>query len=63
MRTTIELPKDLLEQAVKLSQVRTKTAAIELGLRELIRQNKIEALRKLRGRLNLNVDVHKSRKR
>lgn len=63
MRTTVVLPSDLLAQAVSLSGARTKTAAIELGLRELIRQNKIEALRKLRGRLNLEVNFQKSRKR
>jgi Arc/MetJ family transcription regulator len=60
MRTTVDLSTDLLEQALKLSGVQTKKAAIELGLRELIRQNKIEGMRKLRGRLHLNAALERS---
>jgi hypothetical protein len=63
MRTTVDLSRDLLETAMKFTHARTKTAMIEMGLRELIRQSKIEGLRKLRGKLDLDVDLEKSRKR
>ena len=63
MRTTLDLNRDLLVEAMKASHVRTKTAVVELGLQELIRQSKIEGLRKLRGRLNFNINLDRSRKR
>lgn len=63
MRTTIELPGELVAEAMRVSHVKTKTTAIVLGLQELINKYRLEALRSLRGKVDLNLDVRKSRRR
>ena len=63
MRTTVDIPEDLLQDALKASQARTKTMVIILGLKELITRYKLEQLRALRGHMTLITDVRKARKR
>ena len=63
MRTTLDLPEELLHQAMRVSQAKTKTMVVVSGLQELTHRNRLERLRALRGRLELAVDVRKSRKR
>ena len=63
MRTTVELPDQLMKDALHVSQAKTKTMAIVLGLQELINRHKLEQLRALRGRVTLTTDVRKARKR
>jgi len=63
MRTTLELPSDLLQEAMKVSHVKTKTMAIVLGLQELIHKYKLDQLRGLRGKMDLAIDLKKSRRR
>ena len=57
MRTTLDLPEDLLKEAMQLSNVRTKTGTIILSLQELINKRKIERLRELKGKLDLDIDL------
>ena len=57
MRTTLDLPEDLLKEAMQLSNVRTKTGTVILSLQELINKRKIERLRELKGKLDLDVDL------
>ena len=63
MRTTIELPGELLAEAMRVSHVKTKTTAITLALQELINKFRLDELRALRGRVDLSLDVRKSRRR
>lgn len=63
MRTTVELPNDLVAEAMRVSHARTKTMAITRGLEELINRYRIEALRALRGKIELTTDLRKSRGR
>ena len=57
MRTTLDLPEDLLKEAMQLSNVRTKTGTVILSLQELINKRKIERLRELKGKLDLDIDL------
>jgi hypothetical protein len=57
MRTTLDLPEDLLKEAMQLSNARTKTGTVILSLQELINKRKIERLRKLKGKLDLDIDL------
>jgi len=41
MRTTLNLPEDLLNEAMKAAHVKTKTKVIITALEELIRKSKI----------------------
>ncbi len=52
MRTNIEIDDDLLEQALRLTGLKTKRAVVEEGLRTLIR------LRRQRKILDLSGKVH-----
>ena len=62
MRTTLDLPGDLLSEAMRLSKVKTKTGAVVLSLQELINRRKIERLRKLKGKLDLDIDLESLRR-
>ena len=63
-KKTVNLPKELLEQAVQVSGATTQTMAIIMGLRELIRKKRLEALLKLRGHIKLSqADLKKMRSR
>ena len=57
MRTTLDLPEDLLKEAMQLSNARTKTSTVILSLQELINKRKIERLRELKGKLDLDIDL------
>lgn len=57
MRTTIDLPGDLVEEAKRLSGAPTKTATIVMALKDLIDRKKIENLRKLRGNVKVEHDI------
>lgn len=63
MRTTVDIPEELMQEALRSSHAKTKTMVIVLGLKELVNRHKLEQLRALRGRLDLDVDVNASRKR
>ena len=63
MRTTIDIPESLVEEVKRLAGAHTKTQAILWGLEELARRKKQERLWKRRGRLALNLDIPKSRRR
>lgn len=63
MRTTLDLPEDLLEEARRRLGFKSKTDTIVLALRELVRRGRIEELKSLLGRVPLDVDVAKSRRR
>ena len=51
MRTNIVIDDNLMSEALKISGLNTKKEAVELGLRLLVKQNKQQAIRKLRGKL------------
>ncbi len=62
MRTTVDLPEDLLKEAMELAKTKSKTSTIILSLQELIHKKKIEKLRGLKGKLNLNIDLESLRR-
>ena len=57
MRTTMDLPEDLLDEAKSLSGTRSKTAAVILALKDYIDRKKIDSLRKLRGSIHVEHDL------
>ena len=63
MRTTVDIPDEVMKEALRTSQAKTKTMVIVLGLKELINRHKLDQLRSLRGKVKLTVDLGKSRKR
>ena len=63
MRTTLDLPAELLGEAQRLLGFKSKTDTVILSLRELIRRKRIDELRALLGSVTLDVDVSRSRRR
>ncbi len=63
VRTTIDIPDDLMEEARRASRAHTKRETVLAGLQELIRSSHIEELRRWAGRVNLDIDLARSRKR
>lgn len=61
MRTNIVIDDKLMAEAIKLSQLKTKKAVVETGLRLLIQIKKQERLKSLRGKLNWDADLEKMR--
>jgi Arc/MetJ family transcription regulator len=61
MRTNIDIDDRLMRQAMRCSRSRTKRAAVEEGLRLLIRTRGQGTIRRLRGKIRWNGDLQKSR--
>ncbi|MHB8526857.1 MAG: type II toxin-antitoxin system VapB family antitoxin [Candidatus Acidiferrales bacterium] len=62
MRTNIEIDNRLMRQAMRSSRSRTKRAAVEKGLRLLIQTRAQTTIRRLRGKIRWDGDLHKSRR-
>jgi len=63
MRTTLDIPEALIEEARKLLGIKSKTDTIVVSLRELIRRKRIDELKDRMGTVSLDIDVPKSRRR
>lgn len=62
----MNIPKDLLEEAIRVSDAPSQTMAVVMGLQELIRKKKIERLLKMKGTDALGLsskDLQRMRKR
>jgi len=63
MRTTLDLPEELLKKAMKAANIKTKTKVIVQALEELIRKNKLSELKKYKGKIDLELDLDVVRSR
>jgi Arc/MetJ family transcription regulator len=63
MRTTLDLPADLVENARRAMELRTKRETVIAGLEELIRKGKREGLRGLAGKIRIRTDLARARRR
>lgn len=57
MRTNIDINDELMNDALKVTGLRTKKEAVELGLRTLVRLQKQAEIRKYRGKLKWGGDL------
>ncbi len=63
MRTTLDLPEELVRQAMKASHQRTKTAVIIAALQDMVKKCRMQQLRAFRGKVDLDLDLDTLRKR
>jgi hypothetical protein len=63
MRTTLDLPDGLAEEAQRLLGFKSKTDTVVVSLQELIRRKRIGELKELLGHVELDIDTRKSRRR
>ena len=57
MRTTLDLPEDLVAEAMQVTSTSTKTAVIIRALEELIQKEKLQALKSYKGKIDLDMDL------
>jgi len=63
MRTTLDLSDSLLEEAMALTKIRTKTEVITRALENLIQKEKLQQLKNYYGKIDLDIDLDALRKR
>jgi len=63
MRTTLELPDVLVNEAMSLTNIPTKTEMIKYALENVIQREKIKGLTGYFGKLDLDIDIDKLRDR
>jgi len=63
MRTTLDLPEELINEAMKATHIRTKTRVIIIALEELIRKSKISEIKQYKGKIDLDIDLDSIRGR
>ena len=63
MRTTLELPDTLVNEALSLTKISTKTELIKFALENVIQREKIKELSNYFGKITLDIDLDKLRKR
>jgi hypothetical protein len=63
MRTTLDIPENLLSEAMKVTKARTKTEVIKFALENIIRKNKLQKLKSYRGELEIEINLDVLRKR
>jgi Arc/MetJ family transcription regulator len=63
MRTTLDLPEELVEEARHALGFKSKTDTVVLALREVVRRRRLDELKDLLGRVDLQIDIPASRRR
>jgi Arc/MetJ family transcription regulator len=63
MRTTLDIPVSLIEEARKKLGFKSKTDTVVLALQELVRRQRIEELKGMMGSVQLEIDLDRSRRR
>ena len=61
MKTTLNIPEDLIKKAMSLAKHRTKTETVVVALQEYIRQQQIEKILGQEGKLQFEETWEESR--
>lgn len=59
MRTTLAIDEKLLEEAMKCTGEKTRTAVVNHALKEFVRRKKLEGLKNLSGKVHIDLDWRK----
>lgn len=62
MRTNIVIDDKLMKETLRLTGLKTKREAVELGLRTVVRLRKQEKIRQFRGKLDWHGDLDAMRR-
>ena len=63
MRTTLDLPDGLIDEARDAMGFTSKTETVVHALREMVRRKRLEELKGMFGKVNIEVDIARSRRR
>ena len=57
MRTTLDLPDGLIQEALMATHAKNRTQVIIMALEELIRRHRISEIKRYKGKIDLNIDL------
>lgn len=63
MRTTLDLPEELIKEAMKITGSKTKSALIKEALEAQIKRIKRKRLLSFKGKIDLDIDLDSLRNR
>lgn len=63
MRTTLDLPDKLVNEAMKMTHIKTKTKVIITALEQLIRRKQLSEIMEFKGKIDLGIDLETIRGR
>ena len=63
MRTTIDIPEDLINEAMRITNSPNKTELIKKALHNIIQKNKIKSLKNYKRQIEIEIDLDSVRKR
>ncbi|GAB6276073.1 MAG: type II toxin-antitoxin system VapB family antitoxin [Rectinema sp.] len=63
MRTTLDLPDELVNEAMTVTRSKTKTDLIKTALQNIIQKEKTKSLQQYFGKVDLDIDLDTMRKR
>jgi Arc/MetJ family transcription regulator len=63
MKTTLELPEGLMEEAMHSLNIKTKSEVVIFALQELVKRNKVAAIKNYKGKVILDMDLDMLRNR
>lgn len=63
MRTTLDIPEELIERAREATGLRSKTDLVVHALREVVRRGRVRELRESAGTWHVDVDTDRDRRR
>jgi len=63
MRTTLDIPAELLNEAKDILGFKSKTDTIIMALKEMIRLHRLREIQNSFGKIDIDIDLDKTRKR
>jgi len=57
MRTTLDLPDALVQEALQVTRIKTKKQLVTRALEELIKRERLSELKQYQGKIDLNIDL------
>lgn len=63
MKTTLNLPDELINEAMQTLNMKTKSEVVIYALRDLLRRKKVASLRNYKGQVDLDIDLDTLRNR
>ena len=63
MRTTLDLPEELINEAMKVTNCKTKTELFKIALENIIISEKTKAVKDYYGKVSLDINVDELRSR
>ena len=63
MRTTLNLPDELIKEALEITHYKTKTELIVMAIKQLVKMYKLQKLKNYKGKLKIDINLDVLRER